>query len=788
MPTIVPPDGPLTSKIAIVGARPGRDECNIGKGFVGPSGNVLWSLLRVPRSSCYVTNVRKDYSPKNSVPTRDEIREILPSLREELSSCRANIFIALGAEALFTLTGKDSISDWRGSILESSLLPGRKVLGTWHPASTIHTTEGSYKNFSWRYVIDIDLRRAVRESNYPDIRRPEREFSLAPDFEGAVQFLRSLGPIVSVDIETFGEQISCVGFSDSPRRAIVLPFIGGHYSVSQLASLWREIDVVLRTRQCRGQNFQFDVTRLEQLGFYIPNIAHDTMLSHHLLWTELGGAGGRKDKTTGTHGIDSLTGKHSLAFITSQYTEEPYYKDESEKAWQTPGLPIEERFRQYWTYNGKDCCVTQEAGDKLEEELIKAKQLDYYREHVLGLIRPVMAMQARGILVDRDKLASIKQRQQLEADYLQMRLNQLVGFSCNVRSTTDLRYLLHERLSLPRLKLTKKGQPSTDEDTLRRLAYNSPYEEIFRLILDIRERRTLISGFLGLEASEDGRYYAAYLIHGTDSGRLSSRATHKGPQLQNIPKAARKIFRASPGCIFVQGDLSKAEARYVAYDSQCRYLIDLFEDPKRNLYKEFAAASLGKRVGDVTGVEYETFKRGTHGSNYDMGPLRLVAVLRLNNINILDLTNLPGRSAQAKAEFIQDSYFKLCPEIRRWQDAIKAEVFSTRTLHDSFGRRRVFLGKKDDALARAAYSYKPQATIVGIANRALRLLHARQEPILLQVHDSVVTEPEYKNLSKAVEALQDAMTCPLKVKGRTLTIPVDIQYGENWGELRDWKG
>ena len=33
------------------------------------------------------------------------------------------------------------------------------------------------------------------------------------------------------------------------------------------------------------------------------------------------------------------------------------------------------------------------------------------------------------------------------------------------------------------------------------------------------------------------------MIHGTDSGRLSSRAVRKGPQLQNIPKSARKIFK-----------------------------------------------------------------------------------------------------------------------------------------------------------------------------------------------------------------------------------------------------
>src|SRR5690242_6620019 len=152
----VPPDGPLDAKLAYVGARPGRDEVSEGLGFIGWSGDLLWKLSKLPRSSCYVTNVRKDYSSVNSVPTKEEIQEVLPDLREELSRCRANIFVALGREAGIALTGRAEIDKWRGSVVESSLLPGRKVLTTWHPAAALRT-------YSLRYIIDLDLRRATRE-------------------------------------------------------------------------------------------------------------------------------------------------------------------------------------------------------------------------------------------------------------------------------------------------------------------------------------------------------------------------------------------------------------------------------------------------------------------------------------------------------------------------------------------------------------------------------------------------------------------------------------------------
>src|SRR5215467_846991 len=169
MPTIVPPSGDPRSKIAIIGARPGRDECSAGMPFVGFSGSLLWKLLKIPREECYVTNVRRDYSGEHSVPTRQEIHQALPILQEELRGTSANLLVALGREAFYALTGLDTIEPWRGSILASTLVPGKKVLASWHPA-------GCLRNWPYTYILERDLRRAIREAAYPEIRRPERKF------------------------------------------------------------------------------------------------------------------------------------------------------------------------------------------------------------------------------------------------------------------------------------------------------------------------------------------------------------------------------------------------------------------------------------------------------------------------------------------------------------------------------------------------------------------------------------------------------------------------------------
>ena len=63
----------------------------------------------------------------------------------------------------------------------------------------------------------------------------------------------------------------------------------------------------------------------------VPHLWFDTMLAHHVLYPTL---------------------PHNLGFLTCQYTDNPYYKDERE-VW-SEGGDIET----FWDYNGKDCCNT----------------------------------------------------------------------------------------------------------------------------------------------------------------------------------------------------------------------------------------------------------------------------------------------------------------------------------------------------------------------------------------------------------------------------------------------
>lgn len=261
----------------------------------------------------------------------------------------------------------------------------------------------------------------------------------------------------------------------------------------------------------------------------------------------------------------------------------------------------------------------------------------------------------------------------------------------------------------------------------------------------------------------------------------------RGPQLQNVPKAARAIFCAAPGHALVQGDLRRAEAMFVAYDSQEQALIDIFRDPTRDLYKETAARAMSIPLAEVQAWLREVFKRVIHASNYGMGPLKFITVLRLAGINIEDLEIRGIVAPTKKSEYLIESYHATYPNIRRWHASIREEVRRTRILHDAFGRRRTFLDRMDDSLFRKAFSYRPQASIVSVTNQGLVRLHEQGEVIVAQTHDSICTEVGYvdqADITRGARRLVNAMSTPITLHGVTFTIPTDVQWGLNWGEMK----
>lgn len=334
--------GPRNAKILIVGEAFGQQEERIGYPFVGTSGQELTRMLSeagIRRQDCLLTNVLplrprdnkiealcgtkaevgKDYPYPPIGNGKYLLPEYLPEmarLREEILTCNPNLVIALGNIACWALLGMPKITAIRGTAAAATLCvrPGGqvfKVIPTFHPAYVLRAWQD-------RVIVIADLTKALLESVYPEIKRPEREVLVDPTLAEIEAWLRLPAEAYACDIETFQGQIEMIGFARSASDAIVIPFIDRRKLAEKppTYNYWSraEDEVVARgyAQQLLSgpvpkifQNGLFDMQYLLREGFKLWNVLDDTMLLHHAIFPEI---------------------KKGLGFLGSIYTSEASWK------------------------------------------------------------------------------------------------------------------------------------------------------------------------------------------------------------------------------------------------------------------------------------------------------------------------------------------------------------------------------------------------------------------------------------------------------------------------------
>lgn len=224
---------------------------------------------------------------------RAEFEPELLRLQDELITLDPNLIVCLGNTALWALAGRTGISKLRGTtLLSSHTVDGFKLLPTYHPAAVL-------RQWELRPTTIADLMKASREAAFPDIRRPHREIWIEPSIEDIEDFIANhiIGcQLLSTDIETVGNRVSCIGFAPSASLGIVIPFddsrrTGGSYwpSGEVERQVWEIIRGVLEDSSIPKlfHNGMFDVTFLwRAYGIKTFNAKEDSMLLSHALHPE----------------------------------------------------------------------------------------------------------------------------------------------------------------------------------------------------------------------------------------------------------------------------------------------------------------------------------------------------------------------------------------------------------------------------------------------------------------------------------------------------------------------
>lgn len=759
----VPPAGSPLAEIVVVGEAPGRQEVEQGRPFVGAAGQLLNKLLYevgLDRSALYITNVSKRRPPNNDIShffesskvrarqlglqeisgkyPKTEMLQELEALRKEFEQLKnAKVIIALGATALWALTGETKIGDWRGSIIITDKykspigLDNKVVIPTYHPA-------GILRQMEWYPIARRDLQRAVAYWR-GEITRPEYTFHIRPTAAEAIEFLQSIEPMqpVAIDIETIDHEIAAIGVGVDEEEAMCIPLIvngSSYYSEDEEFAIVREMRRVLREAYCIGQNFAYDAQYFARDFLVYPEYVFDTMVAHHVVFAGL---------------------PKSLDFLSSLYLDwHEFWKHELKESRKVND------WEQFWTYNCKDVVITYRLFQVLSESLKKAG-LDRIFDFQMRLWHHVLRMQMRGLRVDKEYREKLRKEIQDEIARLEKRLHYIVGYPLNPRSTKQMKTFLIDELGLKPVQHRKTGRTSFGREALPKYAEQQPLLiPIVEIIERTRRLQTLLSTYVEAELDPDGRLRTSLDITGTETYRFASRANvwGRGGNMQNVPRPSedlpniRDLFVPDEGYILVDMDLDRADAQVVAWEADDEELKQAFRE----------GVDIHSENAKVLGCSRTMAKQAVHATNYGVGPRTMASILGIT---------------VREAEMFRKRWFEAHPKIKEWHYRVEMQLNKTRMVRNKFGYRKVFFGRLEGSLPEAI-AWIPQSTVACVINRALvKIAEALSEDdvqILLQVHDSLVLQvredkvdellPRIKKLAEIVVPYDDPLIIPVSFK------------------------
>jgi DNA polymerase I-like protein with 3'-5' exonuclease and polymerase domains len=337
-------------------------------------------------------------------------------------------------------------------------------------------------------------------------------------------------------------------------------------------------------------------------------------------------------------------------------------------------------------------------------------------------------------------------------------------------------------------KITSKtGGVTTADAALHTLGAREPILlPVIRKISEMRSLGVFHSTFVMAGLDIDKRMRCSFNVAGTETYRFSSskNAFGTGMNMQNIPKGGdtgeledslelpniRELFIPDPGMTMFDIDLDSADARIVAWESDCQWLKKCFKEGKKP-YVEIMKEYYQDDSKSKKSPEYSMFKSLCHGTHY-MGTAEGIAP-RIG----LDVKH---------TQQIQDWYFSKCFEIRKWHEEIKKQVRGRRYVENAFGYRVYFFDKPEGNIFNQAVADVPQSSVACLINRIWdeleKQLPVERLQILLQVHDSLVGQfktSEKEEMLANIGRIGNGIVVPYS---DPLLIPMGIVSSEiSWG-------
>ena len=419
-------------------------------------------------------------------------------------------------------------------------------------------------------------------------------------------------------------------------------------------------------------------------------------------------------------------------------------------------------------YNAMDVLATRLILRPLQEEAQEAQVHNFYHERVLPLAQAVQAMARHGLHLDQARRTGLIEEYQAA----QATARGALPPDLNPNARRQVGQWIANTLKLPLSRVTPTGQAATDEDTLRFLAEKYQSLELLRFLEYTEVSKLLGTYLVSLPLHEDGRVHCQWLVHGTATGRLSSRR----PNFQNQPRDIRVIYTAEPGWRLAEFDYDQIELRLMAHLAQDVRLLESFATGRDEH---------GLNAQFLFDLDAPATKDGPTSGLRDFAKVPLYGVVlyggspRTITLDPRKLVGVPG--GRKHVEEWSQWYFRQHPQISTWRQATMVKAAKEGRLYNWAGRIRIFFGHEHKRM-RAACNFPIQSGAADIINQALVAIHQAGKSacrVVAQIHDALLVE--YRG--EFPWWVQEIMERSVEIDGQAFNVPVTPKDGTCWGEL-----
>ena len=617
-----------------------------------------------------------------------------------------------------------------------------------------------FKELEFDSMIDDDFNKSdLRDTKYSIINNKKDFMKLKKSLSRIKEFSLDLE---TTSINALDAEIVGIAISYNSDEGFYIP-LSHETDIDQLDLNYvlENLKEILESSKIKkiGQNLKYEILVFKNYSINLGGIYFDTMVASHFL-----------DSSLQSYSLDNL----SRRFLDHKMLS---YKDITKiekKEIPFKQVPVDVAMN----YACEDSDITYKLYCIFKDKLLDKDLLVQFHKNEMPFVSVLANLESNGVFIDSKKLNDISAKFEKKINKIEKTIYKSIGYEFNINSTLQLRDILFDKLKLKPFKKTKKGEFSTDSESLQSIEdQHSIVKEILAYRFYSKLKSTYLDSLPELINVNSNRVHTSYNQTGTSTGRLSS----SNPNLQNIPiktdegKQIRESF-SSPkdDSVIISADYSQIELRLLAHFSSDPTMLKSYKN-NEDIHLNTASEIFEVPINKITSQQRSLAKTINFGIIYGIGPKRLS--LQIDS------------DIKTAKEYIE-KYFSRYSRVKNYFEDTISYTRENGYIETILNRKRYLkdINSKNfilrSANERAAINTPIQGSAADVIKLAMININQDKElknyaKLVIQVHDELVFECKKDKVDYVSKKVKNYMENSIKIK---VPLKVDINKGQSWSD------